>query len=203
MVVRWLDGVLLGAQPLFVAVLATWFAPDEKPEGARGIAGLLLGFAGVALLFGVDIRGSADLVLGGVLVTAAALCYAIGSILIHRNLGFAQPLGVATAAMLVSSAVTALPAALPFPDKLPELPSVVALVALGVVFTALTLTLFYGLITRVGPSKATLAFYLSPGVAVVLGWLLFDEEVQWSTTIALGAIIIGSVLAASRAEVSG
>lgn len=198
-----LTGVLLGAQPLFVAALATWFAPEEKPRGVRGIAGLLLGFAGVALLFGVDIRGSADLVLGGVLVTVAALCYAAGSILIHRNFGFAQPLGVATAAMLVSSAVTALPAALSFPDQLPTLPSIVALVALGIVFTALTLTLFYGLIAGAGPSKATLAFYLAPGVTVVLGWLLLDERVEWSTMIALGAIIVGSILAASRAAVSG
>lgn len=198
-----LTGVLIGAQPLFVAALATWFAPDERPEGVRGILGLVMGFAGIGLLFGIDIGGSSHLLLGGILVTAAALCYAAGSILIHRKLGFAQPLGIATSAMLVSSAATAIPAVLLLPDRMPPFASVVALVALGVVFTALTLTVFYGLIARTGPSKATLAFYLSPGVTVVLGWLLLDEQVNWSTIVGLVAIIVGSVLAAGRAEVSG
>ncbi|MFJ6671724.1 DMT family transporter [Actinosynnema sp. NPDC091369] len=198
-----LTGVLIGAQPLFVAALATWFAPDEKPEGIRGILGLVMGFAGIGLLFGVDIGGSSHLLLGGILVTAAALCYAAGSILIHRKLSFAQPLGVATSAMMVSSAVTAVPAVLLLPDHAPPVSSSIALVVLGVVFTALTLTVFYGLIARAGPSKATLAFYLSPGVTVVLGWLLLDEQVQWSTVVGLAAIIAGSVLAAGRAEVGG
>ncbi|TQM81262.1 threonine/homoserine efflux transporter RhtA [Saccharothrix saharensis] len=195
-----LTGVLIGAQPLFVAALATWFASDERPEGVRGILGLVMGFAGIGLLFGVDIGGSSHLLLGGILVTAAAMCYAAGSILIHRKFSFAQPLGIATSAMLVSSAVTAIPAALMTPDQMPSSASVVALVALGVVFTALTLTVFYGLIARAGPSKATLAFYLSPGVTVVLGWLLLDEQVQWSTVVGLVAIIVGSVLAAGKAE---
>ncbi|MBW4718008.1 EamA family transporter [Saccharothrix obliqua] len=81
--------------------------------------------------------------------------------------------------------------------------SVIALVALGVVFTALTLTVFYGLIAQAGPGKATLAFYLSPGVTAVLGWLLRDEQVRWSTVVGLAAIIAGSVLVAGRAEASG
>ncbi|GAA3463073.1 DMT family transporter [Saccharothrix longispora] len=198
-----LTGVLIGAQPLFIAALATWFAPDEKPVGVRGTLGLVMGFAGIALLFGVDIGGSSHLLLGGILVTAAALCYAVGSILIHRKLSFAHPLGVATSAMLVSSAATAVPAVLLLPDQMPPFAGVAALVALGVVFTALTLTVFYGLIARAGPSRATLAFYLSPGVTVVLGWLLLDEQVQWSTVVGLAAIVAGSVLAAGRTEASG
>jgi drug/metabolite transporter (DMT)-like permease len=202
---RWLSagltGVLIGAQPLFVALLATWFAPDQRPRGFRGVLGLLLGFAGVALLFGVDIRESEHLLLGGILVTAAALCYAIGSILIHRKLGFAQPLGVATSAMVVASTVLVVPAMLSLPDQWPPMSSVVALIALGTVFTALTLTVFYGLIAGVGPSKATLAFYLSPGVTVILGWLFLHEQVRWSTVLGLAAIVAGSVLAASRSKV--
>ena len=198
-----LTGVLIGAQPLFVAILATRFAPDERPEGAKGVAGLLLGFAGVALLFGVDIVGSQNLWIGGILVTAAALCYAIGSILIHNRLGSVAPLGIATSAMVVASVVLVVPATLSVPEAPPTTASVLALLALGIVFTALTLTIFYGLIARVGPGKATLAFYLSPGVTVILGWLFLNEEIRWSTLVGLGAIVAGSLLAAGRTEVSG
>jgi drug/metabolite transporter (DMT)-like permease len=198
-----LTGVLIGAQPLFVAILATWFAPDERPQGVRGLVGLLLGFMGVALLFGVDIGDSSDLLLGGILVTAAALFYAIGSILIHQKLGFMEPLGVATSAMIVASTVLVIPATLSLPVHWPPMSSVFALVALGIVFTALTLNIFYGLIANAGAGKATLAFYLSPGVTVILGWLFLHERVQWSTVIGLAAIIAGSVLAANRAQTAG
>jgi drug/metabolite transporter (DMT)-like permease len=193
-----LTGILIGVQPLFIALLALRFDPAERPEGAKGVAGLLLGLAGLVLIFGVDIHGSSQVLLGGILVTAAALCYAIGSMLIHRKLAFAEPLGVATAAMLVATAVLLVPGVLSLPTRPPSLTSSIALIALGIVFTGFTLRLFYGLIARAGPARATLAFYLSPGITVILGWLLFDERITWSTVLGLVAIVLGSVLVAKR-----
>jgi len=190
-----LTGILIGTQPLFVALLATWLHPQERPQGATGTAGLLLGFVGLALIFGLDIHGSTSVLLGGLLVTGAAVCYATGSILIHRQLGFAPPLGVAAAAMLVATTVLSVPGLLSLPDSPPPAASLVALTALGVVFTGFTLRLFYGLIADIGPGRATLAFYLSPGVTVVLGWLILDEPITWSTILGLAAIVAGSVMA--------
>lgn len=196
-----LTGILAGSQPLFVALLALRFDPAERPRGVRGVLGLLLGFAGLALIFGVEIGGSSQVLLGGALVTGAALCYAAGSMLIHRRLAFAQPLGVATAAMLVATTVLLVPGLLSFPATTPSLTSSLALLALGIVFTGFTLRLFYGLIAEAGPARATLAFYLSPGVTVILGWLLLDERLSWSTVLGLVAIVVGSVLVANRATV--
>src|SRR5918911_4890722 len=51
-----LAGVLIGAQPLFVAVLACRFAPAHAPRGWTGAAGLALGLLGLVLLFGIDLR---------------------------------------------------------------------------------------------------------------------------------------------------
>lgn len=59
----------------------------------------------------------------------------------------------------------------------------------------------YSLIKQAGPARATLAFYLSPGVAVVLSWLLLDEHISWSTGLGLVAIVAGSALAANRVRV--
>ena len=44
-----LAGILVGATPLFVGLLAVGFDADERP-GRRGWLGLALGFAGVAAL---------------------------------------------------------------------------------------------------------------------------------------------------------
>lgn len=172
--------------------------PGERPRGIRGVGGLLLGFTGLALIFRLDIGDTSKLLLGGVLVTAAALCYAIGSILIHRKLSFAQPLGIATAAMLVASTALIVPGALSLPTRPPSAASILALVALGTIFTACTLVLFYGLIARAGPARATLAFYLSPAVTVILGAVLLQETVTWSTVLGLVATIVGSALTANQ-----
>ncbi|MBP2322635.1 drug/metabolite transporter (DMT)-like permease [Kibdelosporangium banguiense] len=196
-----LTGILIGAQPLFVALLALRFDPAERPQGITGVVGLLLGLAGLVLIFGVDIHDGSHMLLGGILVTAAALCYAIGSMLIHRKLVFAEPLGVATAAMLVATTVLLVPGILSLPAKLPSLPSSLSLLALGIVFTGFTLRLFYGLIARAGPARATLAFYLSPGITVILGWVLLDERITWSTVLGLAAIVVGSVMVGRRSGV--
>lgn len=197
-----LTGIIIGAQPLFVALLAVRFDPSERPEGVMGVIGLLLGFAGLMLIFGVDIGDGSKVLLGGLLVAGAALCYAIGTMLIHRKLGFAQPLAVATAAMLVATTILIVPGVLSLPSRPPSLTSSLALVALGIVFTGFTLRLFYGLISQVGPARATLAFYLSPGVTVILGWLLLDERITWATVLGLAAIVAGSVMVARRSTMS-
>jgi drug/metabolite transporter (DMT)-like permease len=204
---RWLSssltGILIGAQPLFVALLATRFDPEERPQGASGVVGLLLGMAGLVLIFGVDLRGGDRALLGGLLVVGAALCYAVGALLIHRKLRFAQPLGVATAAMTTSTIVLLIPGVLALPEAHPTTGPVLALILLGTVFTAATLSLFYGLIARSGPATATLAFYLSPAFTVVLSWTLFDVSATWSTLAGLAAIVLGSAMAARRVRVEG
>jgi drug/metabolite transporter (DMT)-like permease len=82
------------------------------------------------------------------------------------------------------------------PDHLPSAQATIALAVLGIVCTGFTLTLFYSLIARAGPARAALAYYLSPGVAVVLGWLFLGEHVTASTALGLVAIVVGSALAA-------
>jgi drug/metabolite transporter (DMT)-like permease len=195
-----LAGILVGAQPLFVALLAYRYAPDERPQGRTGVAGIVLGLLGLVLLFGIDLRGGGLALASGALVLAAAVCYAAGAIMIHRRHADAQPIGVATSAMLFSAAALALPTALTLPDRAPGAGVLAALAVLGVVCTGATLALFYTLIVRIGPARAALAFYLSPGFAVAFGAVFLSEKITLSAVAGLLAIVAGSLLAARRAE---
>jgi len=196
-----LAGIFIGAQPLFVALLAVRFAPDERPQGWRGIVGITLGVVGLVLLFGLDLRNGHDALLGGALVVTAALCYAAGALMIHLRLSKAEPLGVATAAMLESTLVLIVPASLTLPHRVPSLGTFGALIVLGVVCTGMTLALFYTLIAQAGPARAALAFYLSQSLAVIFGWAFLHEQVTVTTVLGLVAIVVGSVLAAQREDV--
>lgn len=193
-------GILVGAQPLFVALLALRFAPDERPQGRKGLTGVLLGLVGLVLLFGVDLHGGRLALLGGALVLVAAICYAAGAMLIHRRYAEAPPLGVATSAMLVTTAAVAVPASATVPSSLPGLETTAALLVLGIACTGATLALFYKLITQIGPARAALAFYLSPAFAVAFGVAFLHEQISMAAVLGLAAIVVGSVLAAHRSE---
>jgi drug/metabolite transporter (DMT)-like permease len=193
-------GIVVGAQPLFVALLAVRFDPDERPRGWTGVLGVVVGFIGLVLLFGVDLRGGYQTLLGGALVLVAALCYAGGSIMIHKRHADAPPLGVATSAMLVTTTVLSIPAGLSLPSRMPSTTVLIALAALGFVCTGVTLVMFYTLIAQTGPARAALAFYLSPAFAVLFGVAFLGEVLTISAVAGLIAIVAGSVLAARRVE---
>jgi drug/metabolite transporter (DMT)-like permease len=195
-------GILIGAQPLFVALLALRYAPEERPRGWQGVLGILLGFAGLVLLFGVDLSGGWQGLLGGVLVLVAALGYGAGALMIHRRHADAQPLGVAASAMVVTTVALVVPSLFALPDHLPSFTTMAALLILGVICTGMTLVLFYTLIAQTGPARAALAFYLSPAFAVVFGAVFLRERLTLATVAGLAAIAVGSGLAAGRMDVA-
>jgi hypothetical protein len=71
-----------------------------------------------------------------------------------------------------------------------------ALTALGALGTGLAFVLFYGLIARVGPGKASLVAYVAPGFAVVYGVVLLGESFGIASMAGLIMIVAGSWLAA-------
>ena len=71
-----------------------------------------------------------------------------------------------------------------------------AVTALGCGGTGLAFVLFYGLITDVGPTKATLVTYIAPGFAVAYGVALLGERFTVATAVGLVLILAGSWLAA-------
>lgn len=198
-----LAGILVGAQPLFVAVLAYRWAPEERPQGWQGVTGIVLGFAGLVVLLGFDLSGGLKALFGGMLVLAAALCYAAGSLMIHRRHSDAQPLGVATSAMIVTTAALLIPSASALPHLSPSLSVIGVMLLLGFACTGMTLVLFYTLITEIGPARAALGFYLSPMFAVLFGVIFLSEAVDFSAGVGLAAIIGGSVLASHVPESNG
>ena len=88
-----LAGILVAATPLWTAVLAIWVDHEERSQGLR-LVGVLIGFAGVGLLLGVDLGGGGSELLGGLAVVAAALGYAIGGLLIKHRLAGMAPVGM-------------------------------------------------------------------------------------------------------------
>ncbi|MQA74864.1 MAG: EamA family transporter [Solirubrobacterales bacterium] len=188
-----LAAILIAAVPLIIAVLALRFDHDERATGSR-LVGLVVGFAGVVALVGLDVAGNADELLGAGAILLAALGYAIGPMLLKRRLGDLDPRALMAGALAIA-AVALTPAALIAPPaQVPPLEAIAALIVLGVLCTATAFVLFGALITEVGPSRASVITYVAPVVAVALGVTLLGERPGVGAIAGLLLIIAGSWL---------
>jgi drug/metabolite transporter (DMT)-like permease len=187
-------GILVSSAPIFTTLIAVLVARDDRLHGV-GLAGIVVGIAGVALLFGVDLGGDSAALLGGAGILLASLGYAVGATVAKRKLANVPPVGIA-ASIMSFSALALLPV-VPFAD--PEVPSLgasAALVALGAGGTGAAFLIFYILNGEIGPSRASVVAYIAPVFSVLYGVTLLDEAFTLATACGLLLILAGSWMAA-------
>jgi drug/metabolite transporter (DMT)-like permease len=185
-----LASIIQGAVPIFNAAIAFGFFREVRVTGSR-LAGLAVGFVGVALLVGAQPHGK---VLAALAVVGMALCYAIGALLAGRHLRETPPLVVALASSGVS-AVAALPAGvIQAPGRVWQGETIASILVLGVAGTALAYLLFFALIRSAGAPYATLVTYLVPPIALAYGAIFLGERFGPSAFAALALVLAGVAL---------
>jgi len=186
-------GLLIAVVPLFAAIIVTRLG-HERLEPRR-LLGLGLGFAGVALLVGLDIDLHDWL---AVLATIfVALCYAIGPIIIDRKLKDTPTIGVITASLILATLIYAPFAPFLWPEHV-SAAAVGSVVGLGVLCTAVAFIIFFALIAEVGAARATVITYVNPAVAIILGALVLSEPLTTGMMIGFPLVIVGSFLGTTR-----
>lgn len=189
-----LSGILNATMPLFSALVA-WAWLGDRPDRSR-VLGLGIGFAGIVLL-SLD-RGSLRDGSGGWAVLAclaATLCFGVGANITKKYLGGVGPMAIAGGSQIGAALFLALPTVAAWPQQMPGLRSWAALLALGVLSSGLAYILYFRLIERLGPARATSVTFLVPVFAVLNGMLLLGETVTpWM--LGCGAVVvIGTALA--------
>jgi drug/metabolite transporter (DMT)-like permease len=190
-------GILTATDPLFTAVLALWLIRSEVPDRKRSL-GLVIGFAGVIALLGIDFHGHAMELLGAGAVMLSALGYAGAALLYRRWLADQPALAVTALMTAISSAAFLPPAAVDLPRQVPPAYSILALVTLGIVNTGIAYWLFYLLIDEAGAATASVITYVMPVVALFLGVTLLGERLTIGAIAGLVLIALGAWLATSQ-----
>jgi drug/metabolite transporter (DMT)-like permease len=190
-------GILTATDPLFTALLALWLIRSEAVDRKR-FGGLLVGFAGVVALLGLDFHGHAAELLGAGAVLLSALGYAGAALLYRRWLADVPALGVTALMTAISSVAFLGPAAADLPRRVPPAGSILALAALGIVNTGLAYWLFYLLIDEAGAATASVITYVMPVVALFLGVGLLGEKLTYGAIAGLVLIAAGAWLATGR-----
>jgi drug/metabolite transporter (DMT)-like permease len=190
-----LTGLMIAAVPLTTALLQLLTRGDDRLDRRR-VAGLLVGFVGVAVLVGLNVSFK-DLGAVGE-VGLVVLGYSAGPIIIARRLPSLPAVGV-VAASLVLTALFYAPLAIPqLPKAMPSVEVLLAILTLAVVCTAIGFLLFFALISEVGPLRATVITYFNPAVALLLGVLVLSEPFTLGAVVGFALILAGSLLATRR-----
>ena len=190
-----LAGLLIAGVPLVGSVIA--FASGSTDRiGSVGLAGLLVGLAGVAAIVGGDFGTTDPLAFGQIAIVVVG--YAIGPAILARRLAGLPSLGVMALSLALTAVVYVPIAALQLPASFPSPEVVTALIVLAVVCTAAAFLLFAALIAAVGPVRATVITYVNPAVAAVLGVAALGERFTVGMAVGFVLVLLGSALATHR-----
>ncbi|MFV2105427.1 DMT family transporter [Micromonospora sp. LOL_015] len=195
-------GVLNATTPLWTALIAFAVGTDRTATWSRG-AGLTLGFVGAMVIFTPWESASELASWGGLAILAASASYGISYVYMSKfltNRGI--PPIMLSAAQLTAGTILmilALPLGrLTVPDL--RFDAVVSLLILGVLGTGVAYVLNYRLITDDGPTLASTVTYLLPVVAVVLGFVVVNEQVTASMVLGMLLVLAGVALVQRRPQ---
>ena len=189
--------ILNATTPVFAVIVAHYFAHDERLTSVR-VVGVVLGFAGVAVMMGADAVGALGLQAGAqVALLGAGLAYSLASVYGRRfaKIGV-SPMATATGQVTASSIVLIpLVAFVDRPWTLPGPPidTVLALIGLGVFSTALAYVLYFRILATAGATNLMLVTLLIPVSASALGVAVLGEALEVQHVLGL-ALITGGLL---------
>jgi drug/metabolite transporter (DMT)-like permease len=195
-----LAAVINGAVPLFVIVIAALFLKGETITVNR-VAGLAVGFVGVAVLVGLDVSdlGSAN-TLGELALIGATISYACGGVYAKAHVHGLRPMIPALLQVFFGLLVTATLAFLTeHPLAVVPAPNaILAVVWLGLLGSGLAYLCYFRILQHWGATRASMVAYLLPVVGIALGALVLKEDVTINTLIGTVLVIGGIALVNSR-----
>jgi drug/metabolite transporter (DMT)-like permease len=177
-----LASILNATTPLFTVLVAHVLTRDERLTGLR-MAGVLVGFAGVAAMIGGDALDAIGVnVAAQLAVLAAALSYAFSGVFGRRF----KTLGIAPAAtaagQLTASSIILVPLAIladrPWTLPMPSGEAAASILGLALVSSAFAYILFFRLLEAAGATNAGLVTFLIPVSAILFGTVLLDEVLK-------------------------
>ncbi|WP_020409786.1 DMT family transporter [Hahella ganghwensis] len=153
----------------------------------------MLGFAGVFIL----VLGKGELNFSGptlaiIACTLATMSYGISANYTKRYLTGVHPMVLATMSQ-ATAAIAMLPLAWYYwPSQPVSSTAWLSVTALGSVCTAFAYILFYGLISRIGPTRTVSVTFLVPVFAMLWGYLFLAEQVTTYMMVGCLVILIGT-----------
>ena len=190
-----LASILNAMTPIFTVVVAHLLTQDEKLTPAK-LAGVGLGFAGVAVMIGWDaLSGLGTAILAQFAVLGATLSYAFAGVFGRRFRAMGvTPVATATGQVTASTLMLApvmLIAERPWTLPMPGADTILAVGGLALFSTALAYVLFFRILAAAGATNLLLVTFLIPPSAILMGWAVLGERLAPQHFAGLALIVAG------------
>ncbi len=199
-----LAGIINAVTPLMTLIAIMLVARNEKPTRPQ-VVGLVFGFLGVLTVLGAW-QGLGDNPLWAILILLAAVtCYGFSFPYSRRFILPAQLKPEVMAATQVTlGAITLLPFFLVsgIAENEYRLGPVLAMVALGVFGSGFAYIWNFTIMRDAGSAIASSVTYVTPLVAVLVGFVFLNEVLHWYEPIGALIVLLGAAIAQGRIPLS-
>lgn len=195
-----LAGIINACTPLSTLIFILFVFRSEKISKHQ-IFGLVIGGFGVVTVLGIWKGIGSNSAVGAIALLVAITCYGLSFPIIKKYLSSLNLKAEALAASQVSAAaVTLLPFYLIDGIAKNEYRTgpILAMIALGVFGSGLAYIWNFQIVERAGSSIASSVTYLTPLVAVLVGWIFLGEHISWHEPVGGLIILLGAATSQGR-----
>ena len=192
-----ITGLLNSTVPLWVAILA--LVIFRRRLSKLPILGLCAGFGGLMLLVAPSLSTGELSPVGTTALILSSVLWALGSLYSTKaklpvNILASSGMLMITGGLILTAISLSLGEYRGLELSDISWQSSIALVYLILIVTVVGFTDFYWLLRKTNPSLANTFAYVSPVIAVILGWALLHESITSITIIAMIVILMGVAL---------
>ncbi|EQC52210.1 DMT family transporter [Bacteriovorax sp. DB6_IX] len=202
-------GVLNGTVPLWTSVISILFFSGLKDMTLHKFLGLIMGFCGIALIFGPKIvfSGNIEEVYGLIAICIMAVFYGLGNNLNARLLSQNKVIkgNINIVIQQISSVLYLIIAVLIF-NGVPDFSLLLkpqnysSVLYLSLFSTCFAFLIFYHLIHHFGAVKASTVTFFVPPVALILDMIIFNRVLTKFEAIGAGVIFVSMYLLKNRVK---
>jgi drug/metabolite transporter (DMT)-like permease len=187
--------VLFGLAPIVTGLIATVWLAEQALNGAR-IVGMLLGLAGLAIMFLGSQQLGPQAVYGILGMVFSVIAYSVSAVAVKRIGADVPALATTIGGLMVTVPLLVIVYFLAG-ESLPAIVSYKAMwsiIYLGIVGSVLGFALYYYVLRHVEATRVALITLITPVLALLFGHLLNGEALQTEAMIGSAGILCGLLL---------
>ncbi|MFL5251410.1 MAG: DMT family transporter [Rhodopila sp.] len=197
-------GAVISSALTPLALLVFSVALGQERFSLRQLGAILLGVAGVLMLFGPSaVAGTLDTwrIIGAAGVAVGTLCYTLGSVMTRPMMRTLEPVQLAGLTDLIGGLIMLFVALAIEPGAWESMrlhwgySAFLAWLYLLVPGALLSTTMYFLLVRDWGASRPGTFAFISPVIAVIIGSSFFGEELDWGEAIGMTLMLFGAFLA--------
>jgi drug/metabolite transporter (DMT)-like permease len=195
-----LAGIINATTPLMTLIVLLTIFREEKVYRYQFL-GLIVGALGVLTVLGIWNGIGENSGLAVLALLAAVTCYGFSFPFTRR---YVLPLGLRSDVMattqITAASITLLPLFLVngIAKDQYRIGPILAMVGLGVLGTGYAYIWNFKIISAAGSSIASTVTYLTPVVAVFMGWIFLGEGISWNEPVGGALVIFGAAISQGR-----